>query len=68
VALAVPWVFLAAFAALYALVVLPRLRDAAPLALCVFGAFIGLVFVIFVVAAVTFSRDVLAGRWPERSR
>jgi hypothetical protein len=59
----VPWVFLAAFATLYALLVMPRVRDGRLLALCV-GAFIALVFIVFFVAAITFSRDVLLNRWP----
>jgi tetrahydromethanopterin S-methyltransferase subunit E len=62
--LLVPWVFLCAFAGVYAFVLLPRMRDGAWLALC-FGAFVAFVFLCFFVAAVTFSRDVLAGRWPE---
>jgi hypothetical protein len=64
VALAVPWVFLCAFATLYALLLLPRMRDGAVVALCL-GAFVALVFVSFAAAAVTFSRDVVSGRWPE---
>jgi hypothetical protein len=63
-ALLVPWVFLCIFASAYGLVLLPRMRDGAWLAVCV-GAFVALVFVSFLVAAVTFSRDVLRGRWPE---
>jgi hypothetical protein len=63
-AVAVPWVFVALFATLYTVFVLPRVRDGALLAVCV-GAFIALVFVVFVVAAITFSRDVLLDRWPE---
>ena len=63
VAIAVPWVFLVAFAALYLLLALPRVRDGHPLAICL-GAFVALVFVVFLVAAVTFSRDVLTSRWP----
>jgi hypothetical protein len=62
-AVLVPWVFLAAFATLYALLVMPRVRDGQLLALCV-GAFIALVFIVFFVAAITFSRDVLLNRWP----
>jgi hypothetical protein len=61
--LLVPWVFLAAFGALYVLLLVPRMRDGAALALCV-GAFVGLVFVSFFAAAITFSLDVLTGRWP----
>ncbi len=63
VALAVPWLFLVAFAGLYLLLALPRVRDGQPLAICL-GAFVALVFVVFLVAAVTFSRDVLTNRWP----
>jgi hypothetical protein len=62
-AILVPWVFLAAFATLYLLFAVPRMRDGQLLALCL-GAFIALVFVVFFVAAVTFSRDVLLDRWP----
>jgi hypothetical protein len=40
------------------------MRDGAFLALCV-GGFVGLVFVSFCVAAITFSRDVITGRWPD---
>jgi hypothetical protein len=60
---AVPWVFLIAFASLYVVFALPRVREGQPLALCL-GAFVALVFVVFLVAAVTFSRDVVAERWP----
>ena len=63
VAVAVPWVFLAAFAILYVLLALPRVREGQALALCL-GAFVALVFVVFLVAAVTFSRDVILNRWP----
>ena len=66
-ALLVPWLFLAAFATLYVLILLPRLRDGAWLALCV-GALAALVFLSFFAAAVTFSRDVLSGRWPGSSQ
>ncbi len=65
VAIAVPWVFLAAFATVYVLLALPHLREGQFLALCL-GAFIALAFVVFFVAAITFSRDVLLGRWPQR--
>jgi hypothetical protein len=63
--LMVPWLFLVVFAALYALILLPRVRDGAWLAICV-GAFAALVFLSFLAAAVTFSRDVLTGRWPSQ--
>ena len=62
--LLVPWLFLCVFVSVYALVLLPRMRDGAWLALCA-GAFAAFVFVCFFVAALTFSRDVLSGRWPE---
>jgi hypothetical protein len=52
-----------AFAALYALFALPRIRDGQPLAICL-GAFVALVFVVFFIAAITFSRDVIQQRWP----
>jgi hypothetical protein len=61
--LLVPWVFLCAFATLYVTLLLPRMRDGAVLALCV-GSFVAVVFVSFVAAAITFSLDVLSGRWP----
>jgi hypothetical protein len=63
VALAVPWVFLAVFAGMYVVLALPRVRGGQPLAVCL-GAFVGLVFVVFFVAALTFSRDVIQNRWP----
>jgi hypothetical protein len=59
----VPWLFLAAFATIYIVLALPRVRDGQPLAVCL-GAFVALVFVVFFVAALTFSRDVLQNRWP----
>jgi voltage-gated potassium channel Kch len=63
VALAVPWLFLMVFATLYLLLAFPRVREGQPLAVCL-GAFVALVFVVFLVAAVTFSRDVVRNRWP----
>jgi hypothetical protein len=64
VAVAVPWVFLALFAAIYLTVALPRVLEGHVVAICV-GAFVALVFVVFTVAAITFSRDVVLNRWPE---
>jgi hypothetical protein len=61
-AVAVPWAFLVVFAALYLLLIMPRMREGAIAALC-FGGFLALVFACFFAAAVTFSRDVLTGRW-----
>lgn len=63
-AIALPWVFLVVFASLYILLALPRVRDGHPLAICL-GAFVALVFAVFFVAAITFSRDVVLNRWPE---
>ena len=61
-----PWLFLIAFATLYIVLALPRVRDGHPLAICL-GAFVALVFVVFFCAAITFSRNVVLDRWPERS-
>jgi hypothetical protein len=61
--LLVPWAFVIAFAAVYVLVLLPRVREGHLAALCL-GAFVALVFVSFLIAAIMFSHDVLAGRWP----
>ena len=63
VAIAVPWGFLVLFATLYLWLALPRVLDGHALAICL-GAFVALVFVVFLVAAITFSRDVLTSRWP----
>ena len=62
-AILVPWVFLAVFATFYAVLVVPRFREVNVLTVCI-GAFVTLVFVVFFVAAITFSRDVLLDRWP----
>ena len=62
-ALLVPWVFLAVFVFVYVTFLLPRVTAGGLLPLC-FGAVVALVFVSFAVAAVTFSRDVLSGRYP----
>jgi hypothetical protein len=62
-AIAVPWVFLLLFATLYVTFALPRVREGHIAAVCL-GAFVSLVFVVFFVAAITFSRDVLLDRWP----
>jgi hypothetical protein len=59
----VPWLFLAAFATIYIVLALPRVRDGQTLAVCL-GGFVALVFVVFFIAAITFSRDVLLDRWP----
>ncbi len=61
-----PWLFLGLFAYLYATFLLPQARGGHLLAAC-FGVFVALFFASFTVAAGTFSRDVLAGRYPEAS-
>jgi hypothetical protein len=62
-ALLVPWVFLVVFSSIYLTFVWPKISAGGLVPLC-FGVLIALVFVSFVVAAVTFSRDVLSGRYP----
>ena len=62
-ALVVPWAFLAVFAFLYLTFLWPKISAGGLVPVC-FGAVVGLVFVSFAVAAVTFSRDVLSGRYP----
>jgi hypothetical protein len=62
-AILVPWLFLGVFATLYTLLVIPRFLEGSIVGLCV-GAFVTLVFVVFFVAAITFSRDVVLDRWP----
>jgi hypothetical protein len=62
-ALLVPWVFLVVFALIYLNFVWPKLSAGGVVPVC-FGLVVGLVFVSFVIAAVTFSRDVLSGRYP----
>jgi hypothetical protein len=62
-ALLVPWAFVALFGVLYATFLLPKLSEGHVATLCL-GAFVTLVFVVAVVTAVIFSRDVLLDRWP----
>lgn len=59
----VPWVFVLAFSAVWCLLLLPRAFEGHAALICV-CLFAGLALACFVVAAVTFSRDVLTGRWP----
>ena len=61
--LVLPWLFLIVFAYLYLTVLLPRALAGHLLSLCL-GAFVAMVFVTFAVAALTFSRDVLSGKYP----
>jgi hypothetical protein len=62
-ALLVPWTFVLAFGVLYVWLLLPRVQEGHLLAVCV-GVFAAFAFIVSVVAAVTFSRDILTGRWP----
>jgi hypothetical protein len=61
--LVLPWAFLIVFAYLYLTIILPRAMSGHLVGAC-FGLFVSMVFVTFVVAALTFSRDVLTGRYP----
>jgi hypothetical protein len=61
--LVLPWAFLIVFAYIYLTIILPRALSGHLLNACL-GLFVGMVFVTFVVAALTFSRDVLTGRYP----
>ncbi len=63
--LLLPWVFLVLFAFLYLRFLWPQAQAGHLLAAC-FSVFVALVFVSFTVAAVAFSRDVVAGRYPAR--
>jgi predicted anti-sigma-YlaC factor YlaD len=60
IAVAVPWAFVALFAVLYGRLLFPRFGD--NLLLTVLVAFAGLALISSVAAAVTLTRDVLAGR------
>ena len=63
--LLLPWVFLVVFGYLYTQVLLPKAQDGHLLAACL-SVFVAVVFVSFLIAAVAFSRDVLAGRYPAK--
>jgi hypothetical protein len=60
----VPWGFVVVYAAIYVMFVLPRATSGSVLG-AIAGVIIAAVWVVFSVAAVTFSRDVLTGRWPD---
>ena len=62
-AVMVPWVFLSVFATLYAVFLVPRVREGQLLLVCM-GVFAAFVFIVFFAAAITFTRDVLLNRWP----
>jgi hypothetical protein len=58
----VPWVPLGLVGVLYVWLLVPRVQEGHLAALCM-GGIACMVFVVFLVAAVTFSLDVLRGRW-----
>ena len=62
-AVLVPWTFVAVFGVLYVWLLLPRVWEGHLLTVCV-GIFSAYIFTVFTVAAITFSRDILTGRWP----
>jgi hypothetical protein len=61
--LLLPWLYLTLFALLYAVFVWPRASGGHLLGVLLAGV-AGEVFLVFAVAAVTFTRDVLTGRYP----
>jgi hypothetical protein len=63
VVLLLPWLYLILFALLYATFVVPRVSGGHLLGILLAGV-AGEVFLVFAVAAVTFTRDVLTGRYP----
>lgn len=63
IAVLVPWLFVVVLASAYGILLWPRVMDGQLLGAC-FGVFLAVVLASFVVAAVTFSRDVVTGRWP----
>ena len=64
--LALPWVFVALFAWLVITFLLPRVLDGQVLAI-ILGVLVVMAFTSFTIAAVTFSRDVVAGRYPTQA-
>ena len=64
--LLVPWAFVALYAAIYVLVLLPRALGGSAFG-DVIGVIVAAIWIVFAVAAVTFSRDVLRGQWPLES-
>jgi 4-amino-4-deoxy-L-arabinose transferase-like glycosyltransferase len=61
--LMVPWLFLAFFVFIYYQFLWPMLQDGHILLRCL-ATFVAVVVVSFTVAAITFSRDVITGRYP----
>ena len=62
-ALLVPWTFVLVFGVLYSWLLLPRVLEGHLLTVCV-GVCVAFTLGVFVVAAVSFSLDILTGRWP----
>jgi hypothetical protein len=64
--LALPWLFVALFAWLVVTFLLPRVLEGQVLAI-IFGVLVVSALTSFTFAAVTFSRDVLVGRYPSQA-
>jgi hypothetical protein len=62
----VPWVFLAVFLFMFTRFLWPRIAEGQPIAVIV-GVLVASMFVSSTLAAVTFSGDVLAGRYPREA-
>jgi predicted anti-sigma-YlaC factor YlaD len=62
IAVLVPWTFVIILSGAYSFALWPRVAEGQLLGACL-GVFLAIVLVSFIVAAVTFSRDVLSGRW-----
>lgn len=63
IVVSVPWLFVIVFAALLMFALVPAALAGHAVAIIV-GVLAASAFVSFVVAAVTLSRDAMAGRWP----
>jgi hypothetical protein len=61
--LVAPWTFVSVFAAVWLGVLVPRALDGHAALICI-SLLAGVALASFAIAAVTFSRDVLSGRWP----
>lgn len=62
-AVLLPWLFLTVFTFMFATFLWPRVATGHPLAV-ILGVFVATVFVAAALAAVTFTRDVISGRYP----
>ena len=61
--LVAPWLFVIVFAWIWIALLVPRALDGHAVLMCI-SFLAGVALACFFVAAVTFSRDVLRGRWP----